>query len=423
MKILLITYYWPPAGGSGVQRWMYFANYLKEFGCEITVITVDPKFASYSSLDASLLEQVKDIEVHKTKTFELIRLYSFLKSGNVKKSIPQGNVGGKKKSFLDKFSTYVRANYFIPDARIGWNPYVISKANELFKKKDFDIVITTGPPHSTHLLGLKLKEKHNFNWIADFRDPWTEVYYNTIFKRTKSNQQKDEKLELSVLQTADFILTIGPSMKNLLAKKINSSKIHYVYNGFDENLLKNSKRNKKSKFVISYVGTLASNYPYKSFFEAIKRLKIPNLEIQFTGKIDTLIINEFKKLTNLNFVYNGVVSHQESFNLMLNADVNVLLLPYQKDAQIMITGKVFEYLATGNPILCIGSKLSDAVKIIHSESEISACFEQEEIEEISFYLANQATLEKCNYKFNEDFTRKKLSMDLFNLLKINNSCP
>ncbi len=416
MKILLISYYWPPAGGSGVQRWMYFAKYLKEFGCDITVITVDPKFASYSSLDDSLLEQVKDIEVHKTKTFELIRLYSFLKSGNAKKSIPQGNVGGKKKSFLDKFSSYVRANYFIPDARVGWNPYVISKANELFKKKKFDTVITTGPPHSTHLVGLKLKEKYQFKWITDFRDPWTEVYYNDIFKRTKKNQQKDEKLELKVLKNADLVLTIGPSMKNLLAKKVDSSKIHYIFNGFDENLLKNAERKKISNFVISYVGTLASNYPYKSFLDAVKKLEINNLELHFTGKIDSVIIDEFQVIESIKFVYHGVKTHQEAFNSMLNADVNVLLLPYQKDSQIMITGKVFEYLATGNPILCIGSKESDAVKIINAESKISACFEKEEINSISQFLLKKSHRENTETKVNEEFTRKKLAKDLLKLL-------
>jgi glycosyltransferase involved in cell wall biosynthesis len=416
LKILLISYYWPPAGGSGVQRWMYFAKYLKEFGCDITVITVDPKFASYSSLDDSLLEQVKDIEVHKTKTFELIRLYSFLKSGNAKKSIPQGNVGGKKKSFLDKFSSYVRANYFIPDARVGWNPYVISKANELFKKKKFDTVITTGPPHSTHLVGLKLKEKYRFKWITDFRDPWTEVYYNDIFKRTKKNQQKDEKLELKVLKNADLVLTIGPSMKNLLAKKVDSSKIHYIFNGFDENLLKNAERKKISNFVISYVGTLASNYPYKSFLDAVKKLEINNLELHFTGKIDSVIIDEFQVIESIKFVYHGVKTHQEAFNSMLNADVNVLLLPYQKDSQIMITGKVFEYLATGNPILCIGSKESDAVKIINAESKISACFEKEEINSISQFLLKKSHRENTETKVNEEFTRKKLAKDLLKLL-------
>ncbi len=416
MKILLISYYWPPAGGSGVQRWMYFAKYLKEFGCDITVITVDPKFASYSSLDDSLIEQIKEVEVHKTKTFELIRLYSFLKSGNAKKSIPQGNVGGKKKSFLDKFSSYVRANYFIPDARVGWNPYVISKANELFKKKKFDIVITTGPPHSTHLVGLKLKEKYQFKWITDFRDPWTEVYYNDIFKRTKKNQQKDEKLELNVLKTADLVLTIGPSMKNLLAKKVDSSKIHYIFNGFDENLLKNAERKKISNFVISYVGTLASNYPYKSFLDAVKKLEINNLELHFTGKIDSVIIDEFQAIESIKFVYHGVKTHQEAFNSMLNADVNVLLLPYQKDSQIMITGKVFEYLVTGNPILCIGSKESDAVKIINTESKISACFEKEEINSISQFLLEKSNRENTETKVNEEFTRKKLAKDLLKLL-------
>jgi glycosyltransferase involved in cell wall biosynthesis len=420
LEILLITYYWPPAGGSGVQRWLYFSKYLSEFGHQITVITVDPKFASYSSIDESLNEHTKGIEVHKTKTFELIRLYSFLKSGNSKKSIPQGNLGGKKKTFLDKFSSFVRANYFIPDARVGWNPYVIKKANELFKKKKFDTVITTGPPHSTHLVGLKLRERYQFKWIADFRDPWTEVYYNDLFKRTKKNQQKDENQELSVLKNCDLVLTIGPSMKKLLAKKVSADKIEFVYNGFDESLLKNPKRVKNTNFIISYVGTLSANYPYQTLLEAISKLEILNLEVQFTGKIDSVIIDEFNKLTNINFVYNGIKNHQESFNIMFNANVNVLLLPYQRDSQIMITGKVFEYLATGNPILCLGSKESDAVKIIQSESKNSLCCEKEEIDLITSFL----NMKNLNHQLVTDsdrlslkFSKKKLTEDLCNLIK------
>lgn len=420
-SILLITYYWPPSGGSGVQRWMYFAKYLKEFAYEIEVITVDEKVASYPSLDSSLNIHVKEITVHKTNSKEVIAAYSMLKSGKKNKVVPQGNVGNKKKSFLDKLSIFVRANFFVPDARIGWNKFAIQKAEQLIQNKSFDIIITTGPPHSTHLVGLHLKNKFNIKWIADFRDPWVEVYYNDLFKRMKFAQKKDEKLELNVLQRADKILTIGPSMKTLLAKKVTASKIEYIFNGFDENLFQNKVKTKSDKFILSYVGTLSLNYPYKSLIEALKliqNLAIQNkvIQVQFTGKIDAEIITEFKKLSNIELKNNGVRSHQESVDIMCQSDLNLLLLPYQKDAQIMITGKVFEYLASGNPILAIGSKLSDATKIVQEKATNSACFEKEEINQIADFINKVIFSKSSSNPIDLEFSRKNTALKLANLL-------
>ena len=229
-KVLILSYYWPPSGGSGVQRWMYFAKYLKEFGVLPTVITVDEQYASYPNKDMSFNELIKDIEVHKTKTLEPLRFYSFLKSGKSNKVVPQGNVGGKKKGIFDKIATYVRANFFMPDARVGWNRYAFNKAKELLQKEHFDLVITTGPPHSTHLVGQKLKKEFGINWMADFRDPWTEVYYNNLFKRTPKNEALDQTMEINVLHDADSILTVGPSMMKLLADKVphQKDKFHYI---------------------------------------------------------------------------------------------------------------------------------------------------------------------------------------------------
>ncbi len=397
---------------------MYFAKYLKEFGVEPIVITVDEKHASYPSKDVSLNKQVENIEVYKTKTFELIRFYSFLKSGNSKKSIPQGNVGNAKKTFFDKIATRIRANYFIPDARIGWNHYAFKQAKEIIEKQNIDVVITTGPPHSTHLVGLKIKEKYKIKWIADFRDPWTEIYYNDIFKRTKKNTEKDKNLELAVLNSCDLVLTIGPSMKELLAKKVNVNKIDFVYNGFDENLLNHVKVQKNEKFVLSYVGLLTSNYPYKSLIQALEKLENQSLILQLTGKIDQIIIDEFSKLKHVEVIVNGIKSHQEAFNVMYNSDLNILLLPYQKDSKIMITGKVFEYLAVNKPILCIGAKDSDAVQIIKEESKISACFEKDEIHQIIQFIETKI---QNNYSIeigsNAKYSRKNLTQELLKIIE------
>ena len=367
-KVLILSYYWPPSGGSGVQRWMYFAKYLVEFGIQPTVITVDEKYASYPSKDESFNEIIKNVQVHKTKTLEPLRFYSFLKSGKSDKVVPQGNVGGKKKGVLDKVATYVRANFFMPDARVGWNKYAFNKAKELLQKEHFDLVITTGPPHSTHLVGQKLKKELGITWMVDFRDPWTEVYYNNLFKRTPKNEALDKAMELSVLQNADKVLTVGPSMMKLLADKVPSQpdKFHYIYNGFDAEKFQKLQKQKKEVFTIRYVGTLTENYPYKATIEAVNQLSLDkkSISIELIGNIEASVLEYFLSNSSLPVTCTPSVSHSEAIQYMKNADILLLLLPFMEQSQIMLTGKLFEYLATENPILCIGDKKADAAAIV-----------------------------------------------------------
>ncbi len=407
-KVLILSYYWPPSGGSGVQRWMYFAKYLKEFGVLPTVITVDEQYASYPNKDMSFNELIKDIEVHKTKTLEPLRFYSFLKSGKSNKVVPQGNVGGKKKGIFDKIATYVRANFFMPDARVGWNRYAFNKAKELLQKEHFDLVITTGPPHSTHLVGQKLKKEFGINWMADFRDPWTEVYYNNLFKRTPKNEALDQTMEINVLHDADSILTVGPSMMKLLADKVphQKDKFHYIYNGFDAEKFQQLKKQKNETFTIRYVGTLSENYPYKTTIEAINQLAIDkkSLTIELIGNIETSVLEYFQE--NCLFPITNIlsVSHTEAIQFMKNADMLLLLLPFMKHAQIMLTGKLFEYLATENPILCIGDKKADAAAIVNQLAN-SKSFEENETSEITQFIERIHKKEWSNLNTSLDIQR------------------
>lgn len=388
-KVLVLTYYWPPSGGSGVQRWVYFTKYLSLFGITPTVITVDERLASYPSEDNSLLEEIKSIRSFKTKTFEPLGLYSLLKSGNRKKIIPQGNVGGNKKSVFDKVATYIRANYFIPDARVGWNFFAYRKAVELIKKEHFDLIITTGPPHSTHLVGQKLKKEFGIKWLADFRDPWTEVYYNNLFKRTKRNSIRDKEMESSVLNSADVILTVGPSMLELLNQKIKSSTQNsfYIYNGYDELKFENLKKENNETFTIRYTGTLTKNYPYLSFIQALNKIdKGISFTIEFIGNIEESVQSDIKKesIHPITFIKN--ISHNEIVKVMKNSDLLLLFLPYTEFSKIMLTGKLFEYIATQNPILCIGDKITDAAKIV-DDIENSIVCEPNEIEKINSFIS------------------------------------
>ena len=177
-KILIISYYWPPAGGSGVQRWLYFSKYLSKFNFKPIILSVNPSKASYASIDKSLNNSVSEIETYRTYSFEPLKFYSLFKSNG---RIPQSVI--PKKTFFDRFLAFIRLNFFIPDARIGWNPFAIKKALRIIRDQKIKHIITTGPPHSTHLIGLKVKKITGVKWLADFRDPWQELFYLKNFFR------------------------------------------------------------------------------------------------------------------------------------------------------------------------------------------------------------------------------------------------
>ncbi len=421
-KVLIITYYWPPSGGSGVQRWMYFAKYLNEFGVLPTVITVDEKYASYPSKDFSFNDQVVDIRVYKTKTLEPLRFYSFLKSGKTEKVVPQGNVGGEKKGLLDKAATYIRANFFIPDARVGWNRYAYKQAKELIAKEHFDLIITTGPPHSTHLVGLKLKQELNIKWMADFRDPWTEVYYNNIFKRTKKNEEKDKSLEYMVIKNADHILTIGPSMKELIESKISNkkNKVSYIYNGFDEKLFESINKIKYPEFTIAHIGLWSKNQAHKEIISALSNILNENqsLIIRFVlvGTIDNEIIELLSHIPRLIIDYKGKVTHKKAIQEMMNADLLLNCLAIIEHSKIIISGKLMEYLATSNPIIIIGNKNGDAAHLI-KEINNAYVVEPNNMEELTKLILSIKNDSPNKTDFNPTiYSRKNTSNELSKLI-------
>lgn len=391
-RVLIISYYWPPSSGSGVQRWMYFAKYLSDYGIQPVVLTVNPKKASYQRLDKSFEEFVSEVEAHHTTTIEPLKLYSLLTSGSTTKGIPQGGAGSGG-GFFKKVSRYIRGNVFIPDARLGWKRFAVKKAKQLIAQQKIDLIITTGPPHSTHLIGRVLKRKYNISWLADFRDPWTEIYYNEEMLQSEKSKQKDRALELSVLQEADHILTIGPSMKALLAKKEAglSDKISYIYNGYDQDKMASFQEDKsKSHFVLTFVGSLNDKMPHHSISKALNQFITDQpdakIKLRIAGNISEQFISSLPQQLELDNI--GYVSHTEALRLMKSAHMLFTCLPIQADSKIMISGKVMEYLATGNPILCIGDTESDAASLLE-QSGNSATFLADEHPAISAFLQDQ----------------------------------
>ena len=368
-KILIISYYWPPSGGSGVQRWMYFAKYLKELNYEPIVITVDENQASYPVLDTSLINEVKEIRVIKTSTREPLKLYSRLISRDQNIGIPQGELNTK--SFFGKVAAYIRGNFFIPDARKGWIPFVLEAAKKIIQEEKISFLITTGPPHSSHLSGTKLKDKFNLNWWVDFRDPWGEVFYNKQMFRSKKSINKDAQLEKIVLEKASGVITtIGGDFHKKLLRKNPKQKIISIPNGFDEELIfKTKSAPKKKGFHIVYTGLLTQNQSYLNLLEIINEFS-KNYEINFSiaGNIKPIIISEIKNtLCNVNVDFLGYISHENSIALIKSADL-LLNFIFKGGESDMISGKLLEYMATEVPIISTGDPNSEAARFLNSGS-------------------------------------------------------
>ena len=386
-KVLILSYYWPPAGGSGVQRWMYFAKYLKQFGWEPIVLTVDEKQASYATLDHSLLEEVKDVRVIKTSTREPLKWYSRLTSGSSNAGIPQGEVNTT--SFFGKCAAYIRGNFFIPDARKGWVPFAVKAAEKLLQEETIQHLITTGPPHSTHLAGLQLSKTFQLNWWVDFRDPWTSVFYNNQMFRTKRSEAKDEALERQVLNAASGVITtVGGTLVEKLKAKVPRQSFAVLPNGYDAALVDVIQGEKdKDFFHVVYTGLLTKNQAYPQLIKVLKQLqgKRP-IRFSLAGNIATSIINEIKNaLPELEVVNHGYLAHQAAIALMKSGD---LLLNFIFDgAQTeMISGKLLEYFATEVPVLSIGDPSSAAGKFI-AKGSCARMFKPSQEKEIFAFLS------------------------------------
>ena len=371
LNILIISYYWPPSGGSGVQRWMYFAKYLKKLNCNPIVLTVDPKYASYNLIDPSLISEIKDIETHKTFSLEVLNLYSLIKSGTRTKSIPQSYIPNN--SVFDKISSFIRLNFFIPDSRIGWNIFAFKKAKKIISNNKIDFVITTGPPHSSHLIGQKIYKKYKLKWIVDLRDPWSELFYLKSRLRSSFSKKINNKLESKVLENADAIITtVGDRYHKILSGKIsNPNKIHKIYNGYDKLNYDKIQESKPNKFNIVFTGVLTQNHNYEIFHEVLKILKPKgedlNLVFTIAGRIDSDIIKVFSN--DVELINKGYVDHDNAINIIKSSHLLVNFNYKETEETDMISGKLIEYLASGSPIINFSNSAKESEDVLKISSK------------------------------------------------------
>jgi len=422
-KVLVITYYWPPSGGAGVQRWVKLTKYLIRNGIAPIVITVASKKASYYVTDETLQDDVHEgVRVYKTDSFEPLKLYSKI----FKKEIPAaGFANTSNKGLMQRMVSFLRSHFFIPDPRRGWNSYAFKKASQLIISEKIDTVITSSPPHSTQLIGYKLKKKHKIRWISDLRDPWTDIFYYTLLNHSLLSQTIDKYFEKKVLTSADVILTVSKGLKELFLKKkyfVDKTKIHIIPNGYDVDDFKNTKRTGEinNNFIISYVGTMSEQYKPQMFFYALKNIiekNAPHKKIVFrlVGNIAPEIEEKIDELgLTSNYLKVKYVAHKTAIDYMLNSSCLLLIIPAVSNSKGILTGKLMEYLSSKKPILCIGEKNSDAAALI-DECGAGETFErnnQKGVEDFIDNMINDKLVLNFNNAVVEEYSRSNQALKI-----------
>lgn len=375
-SVLILTYYWPPAGGPGVQRWLKFVKYFHQLGWEAVVLTVEN--GTYSAIDPELEKEVSEgLKVFKTKSRDPFRYYNMLK-GKKDKAVSVALINiDQKRSLIDRLSMYIRSNFFIPDGRKGWVPYAYREALRIMKDRHIDLLVTTGPPHSTHLTGLRLKKKLGIKWLADLRDPWTNVYYNDMLPRSARTRRIDREFEDAVLKNADALSVVSPGMQKEFSDR--NENVHVVMNGFDLTDMDagTTDRFREPSFRLTYTGNFKPNQHVPQLWEAICELAAEDpgfrkdFRLCFVGNTDDAVM-QFFRAGKMEDVLELIpyVPHAEVTAIMKASDILLFVVPQSRNNRLIITGKLFEYLASGSPVISAGPTDGDAAGIIRKTGRL-----------------------------------------------------
>ncbi|MCH4552651.1 glycosyltransferase family 4 protein [Aestuariibaculum lutulentum] len=366
-KVLIISYYWPPAGGPGVQRWLKFVKYLPDFNVEPIVYI--PENPNYPLLDESLLEEVsKDVTIIKqpiNEPYKLAGLFSKKSSKAISKGIIPEQ---KKQSLTEKLLLFVRGNFFIPDARKGWVKPSVNFLSEYISKEHIETIITTGPPHSMHLIGLHLKTKLGVKWLADFRDPWTTIGYHKQLKLTSSSAKKHKALEKEVLNSADEIIVTSFTTKSEF-EAITNKPVHVITNGYDYEPLEEFTMD--SKFSLAHIGSLLSKRNPEVLWRVLRDLRnesdgfAKDFQLNLIGAVSEDVLRSMNRYGLDNCIKNiGYVSHQKAIKHQKQSQLLLLIEIDSDETKCIIPGKLFEYMVSNRPIIALGPKDSDVEAII-----------------------------------------------------------
>jgi glycosyltransferase involved in cell wall biosynthesis len=421
-KVLIITYYWPPSGGSPVLRWLKFAKYLHEFGWRVTIYT--PENPEPQAIDKTLLAEIPErASVIKKKIREPYALFKRLLGKPKGRNLATAFISDtNKRSLLNEFIIWIRGNFFIPDARKLWIKPSVQFLTDLLNKNPHDVVVSTGPPHSMHLIAFGLKKRTGIPWLADFRDPWTNIDYYSQLKLTKLADKKHHRLETQVLQNADEIVTVSPTMKEEFSK-ITKKPIRTIYNGFDnipeQDLIEYTGNN----FIILHVGSMPETRNPQLLWKVLGKLTEEDtklkeqLRIELIGNVDYSVLQSIKEHGLTDFLVNlDHMPNTEVIRRMAQASLLLLVINNTPNAKGILTNKFFEYLSVKRPIIGIGPTEGDAAKIF--EDTGSGCMldylDEKGIEKYIRSVINDLRegLHSVDIKNIDNFRRRNLTKEL-----------
>jgi len=426
-KVLIISYYWPPSGGSGVQRWLKFVKYLPQLGWTPYVFT--PENPSFPVRDESLLKDVPDeAEIIHFPIWEPYDLFYKI-TGKPQNSSAGIDLPSQDTSMLKRIATWLRGNLLIPDPRRFWVKPSVKFLRDFLKENQIENIITTGPPHSLHLIGLKLKKQNpKLHWIADFRDPWSEWGFLDSLRVGSLARKVHKRLEREVLRTADVVTTITPFYVRHF-ERLGGRKVQLLTNGFDEDDFRDLKVSRDDRFVIRHVGIVNERCNPRPFFEAVALLIAENasfaehVRIEFIGQVYEPVKEFARKnpLMNERTTFISTMPHKELMKIYGNASVLLLVLHGYKDAEGYMPGKLFEYVATGLPVIGVGPTTGDAATLLN-DGDVGKMFEAEDIAGLKHAIAEIFERWKKNEPLpnqtgSRRYSRKTLTQHLTSLLR------
>jgi glycosyltransferase involved in cell wall biosynthesis len=422
-KLLIITYYWPPAGGPGVQRWLKFVKYLPEFN--VQPIVYIPENPTYPIIDNGLESEVSEKAVIlKNKITEPYGLASFFGKSKTKR-ISSGIIPNQKKqSFLEKALLWVRGNIFIPDARFLWVKPSVSYLKKYIQENNIDTIVTSGPPHSLHLIGLQLQKDLGVKWFADFRDPWTTIGYHKALKLSSYAEKKHKALEKEVLNSADTIIVTSKTTKTEF-EALTSRPIEVITNGYD--VEKIEKQPLDEKFTLAHIGSFLSDRNPEMLWQVLQELVAENpgfrndFRLKLIGATSQEVLDTIASFHLNDYVQNlGYVPHKEAVEHQRKSQVLLLIEINSEVTKSIIPGKLFEYMVSERPIIAIGPKDSDFAEIIIS-TNTGVFFTYDEKEKLKalllkYYQEYQSRNLKVHAVGLQQYSRKSLTEKLAKLI-------
>ena len=425
-KVLIITYYWPPAGGPGVQRWLKFVKYLRDFGWEPVVYTVENP--SYPVLDTTLESEIPEgVEVIKKSIIEPYGIASKITRQKDIDKVKGGFIDSEaNQSMMKKITTWVRGNFFIPDARMFWIEPSFKFLKEYLSENNIDVVISTGPPHSLHLIALKLKDKLGINWVADFRDPWTNIDYYDKLRLTKWADLKHQRLERDVIEQSDRVLVVGKTMKEEFYS-LGGDKIHVLPNGFDNEIDESELIDLDDKFSVAHVGSMNADrnpkYLWDAFRECINENPEINeyLQIKLAGTVSQEVFDSLEFYGLDKYIYHEkYLNHKDVIKFQKSSQVLLLVLNNTPNAKGIVTGKFFEYLNAKRPILTVGPEDGDLAEILQ-ETQSGIIVDYTKKNEMKVLIKNyfedfKSGKIKINSKNIEQYSRRNITSKLADVL-------